>query len=86
MKTLKEEIDGLKEQQPPKDYTEDSIKTWLNSIKQSPSPDNVHLLVEKIVASKTDVHVFSTLTSVVRNLGGDTPLHCFPTILFEYHA
>lgn len=86
MKILKDEIEGLKEQQPPKDYTEDSIKVWLNSIKQSPSPENVHLLVEKIIASKTDVHVFSTLTSVVRNLGGDTPLHCFPTILFEYRA
>jgi site-specific DNA recombinase len=90
MKAIKEEIEGLRERRPPKDFTEESIKGWLNSIKQAPSPENIHLLVEKItvfkINGKTDASAISTLTSVVRNIGGDTPLHCFPTILFEYHA
>ena len=86
MKILQDEIVGLSEIQPPKDYTEKNIIDWLNNIKQSPSSETVHILVEKITANKKEINVFSTLTSFLSNIGGDTPIHCFPTILFEYHA
>jgi len=86
MESLKNEIDGMTEQRPPKDYTEKNIIDWLNAIKTAPSPESIHLLVEKITATKEEINVFSTLTSFVGNIGGDTPIHCFPTILFEYKS
>jgi len=84
MKTLKEEIESIGQQRPPADFTENNIIGWLNSIKQSPSSETVHLLVEKIIANKKEINIISTLTSFLSNVGGDTPIHCFPTILFEY--
>jgi hypothetical protein len=84
MKLLKSEIECLKEQKPPKDYTERCIKDWLSNIRKNPTQADVKFLAEKIVANKKDAKVFTALTSILRNIGGDTPLHCFPTILFEY--
>jgi site-specific DNA recombinase len=86
MNELMAEIYGLKLQSPTMDFTEKSIKDWLDHIKRDPKQSDVQMIVEKIVTNKTEISVFSTLTSIVRNIGGDTPLHCFPTILFEYHA
>lgn len=86
MKTLKEEINGLVTQRPPKDFTEKSIRDWLKHLKENPSQSDVRLIVEKIVTNKTEISVYTTLKSIVGNIGGDTPIHCFPTILFEYHA
>ena len=37
-----------------KDYTEKNIIDWLNAIKAAPSPESIHLLVEKITATKDD--------------------------------
>lgn len=91
MSIIKKEIDELKEKKPPRDFTEKSIEGWLNGIRQSQSSEGVRLLIERIIVGKfedgkTDACAFSTLTSVVSNIGGDTPIHCFPTILFEYRA
>jgi site-specific DNA recombinase len=86
MKLLKSEIECLKEQKPPKDYTERCIKDWLSNIRKNPTQADVKFLAEKIVANKKDAKVFTALTSILRNIGGDTPIHCFPTILFEYRA
>ena len=87
MEILLKEISALNEQKPPKDYTTETIMNWLNSIKNSPDSKVVHLLVEKILVNKKEVNVESTLTSLLGHspeLGGDTPIHIFPTILFMY--
>ena len=72
MKDLKNAIAALEAQEPPKDYTTDQIRAWLNSIKEAPTDTAVKLLIERIEVQKdtTAFNIESTLKTVVRNLGG----------------
>ena len=70
MEALKAEIDALENAQPPEDFTTDTIKAWLESIKAAPDENAVRLLIERIeVNEKTDFNIFSTLKSVLGNNG-----------------
>ena len=69
---LKHEISILKEKQPPKDYTERKILDWLEAIKKNPTQETAHLLIERIEATKEGVNISTTLTPILRNIGGGT--------------
>ena len=70
MKNLKDEMDALRETEPPKDYTTEQIEAWLTSLKNAPDEKAVHLLVERIdVINKTDFNITSTLKSVLGENG-----------------
>ena len=87
MKALKNEMDALREAEPPKDYTIEQIEAWLNSLKNAPDEKAVHLLIERIeVLTKTDFNVTSTLKSVLGENGCGGAQHVLPTILFYYSA
>ncbi|MBQ7464295.1 MAG: recombinase family protein, partial [Lachnospiraceae bacterium] len=64
MQTLKNEIEALKQAEPPKDYTVDMVKEWLQSIKDAPDEKAVHLLIARIEAKRekdnTDFNIVST--------------------------
>lgn len=72
MKDIKTAISTLEAQEPPKDYTTEQIRAWLNSIKEAPTDTAVKLLIERIDVQKdtTAFNIESTLKTVVRNLGG----------------
>lgn len=56
MQGIKTEISALKATEPPKDFTTDTIKVWLESIKAAPDESAVHLLIERIdIADKPEV-------------------------------
>lgn len=62
MQTIKAQIAKLESTEPPKDYTVEQIKAWLEAIKASPDEAAIHLLIEKIeVKDKTDFNIQSTL-------------------------
>lgn len=87
METLKSEIESLKCQKPPKDFTFDCVSGWLEALKANPDEKAIHLLIERIdVKSTTDIRITSTLTSVVGKLGCGSLHHSLPTILFYYIA
>jgi len=44
MKTLKDEMEALRETEPPKDYTTEQIEAWLTSLKNASDENAVHLL------------------------------------------
>jgi len=70
MQTLQEEIEALRHMEPPQDYTTDTIKAWLDSIKKAPDEKVVHLLIERIdIKDKTDFKITSTLKSVLGKNG-----------------
>ena len=70
MKSLKDEMDALREVEPPQDYTTDQITVWLNSLKNAPDEKAIHLLIERIdVKTKTDFSIISTLKSVLGEIG-----------------
>ncbi len=70
MQALKDEMAALEETPPPHDFTADQIKAWLTALKAAPDAKAVHLLVDRIeVYTKTDIRVFSTLTSVLGETG-----------------
>ncbi len=48
MQEIKVEISTLKATEPPKDFTIDTIKAWLESIKAAPDESAIHLLIERI--------------------------------------
>ena len=68
MKAIKGEIETLKNAEPPKDYTMETILEWLESIKKVPDQRAVELLIKKITVSrennKTDFKIESNLKSV----------------------
>ncbi len=72
MQTLKNEIEALKQAEPPKDYTVDMVKEWLQSIKDAPDEKAVHLLIARIEAKRekdnTDFNIESTLKPVLENM------------------
>ncbi|PKM73493.1 MAG: hypothetical protein CVU91_04180 [Firmicutes bacterium HGW-Firmicutes-16] len=70
MKELKEEIAALEATEPPKDFTVDQVRSWLDALKACPDEKAVHLLVERIdIKQKTEIIVTSTLTSVLSENG-----------------
>lgn len=70
MVALKKEIADLKEKPEPKDFTVKQIDAWIKSLKESKGDRaTVELLVERIDATKTDINVTTTLTSVLRKTG-----------------
>ena len=70
MQSLKQEMGALELTPPPHDFTADQIKAWLNALKNETDAKAIHLLIERIVVhSKTDINVFSTLTSVLGETG-----------------
>ena len=76
MQQIKAAIATLEAQEPPKDYTSDQIRAWLNSIKAAPTEAAVKLLIERIQVIKdtTSFNIESTLKEVVglNGCGGRT--------------
>ncbi len=66
---LKNEIKNLELAEPPKDFTADQIKNWLNVIRNAADDKVVRLLIDRIDVNKTEVNIQSTLTSVVGKIG-----------------
>lgn len=85
METLRAEIDALQHTEPPQDYSVQTIRNWLESLRNAPDEAAVHLLVERIeVKEKTAFKVFSTLNTVLGEIGCGGAQHCLPEILFMY--
>ena len=54
MQELKQEMECLKNTEPPQDYTTDQIKAWLEALKSNLDETAVHMLIEKIdIKTKT---------------------------------
>lgn len=86
MQSLKNEIEQLKNAEPPKDYTESTVKDWLQSLKSCIDTKAVRILVERVeIKNKTEINVKSTLESVLCKIGCRGAQHILPQILFEYH-
>lgn len=85
METMRAEIDALQHTEPPQDYSVQAIRNWLESLRNAPDEAAVHLLVERIeITEKTAFRVFSTLNTVLCEIGCGGAQHCFPEILFRY--
>lgn len=90
MREVKQEIAILKATEPPKDFTVDTIKSWLESIKAAPDREAVRLLIERIDTKegeekeKTAFEMQSTLKAVLSKHGCGGPQHVLPKILFEF--
>ena len=70
MKALKDEIACLQATEPPKDYTIEQVKNWLESLKNSPNETAIHLLIKRIdIKNKTEFNIQSTLNSVLGKIG-----------------
>lgn len=67
--SLKDEIRALESTEPPKDFTVPQIQGWLQSIRTAPDDKAVRLLIERINATKTEINMQSTLTSVLGKIG-----------------
>lgn len=73
--------------EPPKDYSVETILSWLQSIKNAPDVDAVHLLIERIdIKNKTIFNIQSTLKTVLGDIGCGGWQHILPEILFRYIA
>ena len=72
MQTLKDEIEELQKAEPPADYTVDTVKAWLQSIREAPDEKAIHLLISRIEAKRdknnTDFNIESTLKPVLENM------------------
>lgn len=71
MQKIKGEIECLQHTEPPKDYTAETIKNWLEALKNSPDEAAVHLLIKRIDTekNKTEFKIQSTLNSVLGDIG-----------------
>lgn len=69
MEALKAEIEKLQHTEPPKDYSVQTIKKWLQSIKAAPDRDAVQLLVKKIEVKEKNV---SSIQSTLETFVGET--------------
>ena len=56
MKQLKGEIAALEVTEPPKDFTVEQIRAWLEAIKAAPDEQAVHLLIERIEKKQDGFH------------------------------
>ena len=76
IKSLKAEIEALEQQEPPKTFNHEEIKHWIENIKEDLNPNNINLVIEKIIITKEkDIKIESTLTSftgITPSLGGVT--------------
>ena len=91
MASLKEEIETLKNTEPPKDFTVDIICSWLETLKKSADAEAIRLLIDRIDVEtdenkKTVFNISSTLNTVVGLHGCGGAHHILPTILFLYCA
>ena len=88
MQKLKDEIEELKNAEPPADYTVDTIKAWLQSIKEAPDEKAIHLLIAKIEAKRKKVHrllynslctnvVTETITHLSKHISKTMQILCF---------
>lgn len=90
MKEIKAEITALEHTEPPKDFTVDTIRSWLEAIKAAPDADAVHLLIERMDVKpdpekeKTVFNIQSTLKTVLGKNGCGGSQHSFPEILFYF--
>lgn len=90
MKEIKSEIAVLENTEPPKDFSVDTIRSWLEAIKVAPDADAVRLLIERmdvkpdLEKEKTAFNIQSTLKTVLgkNGCGGSQP--SFPEILFYF--
>ena len=70
MEALKSQIATLENTEPPKDFTVEQIRAWLEAIKVALDEKAVHLLVERIdIKSKTVFNIQSTLETVLSESG-----------------
>lgn len=71
MQKIKAEIDSLQHTEPPKDYTPETIRNWLESLRSTPDEAAVHLLIKRIdmQKNKTGFNIQSTLNTVLGNIG-----------------
>ncbi len=69
MKQLKGEIAALEVTEPPKDFTVEQIRAWLEAIKAAPDEQAVHLLIERIEKKQDGFHAKSTLETVLGKSG-----------------
>ena len=85
MQEIKAEIEALRNTEPPKDYSIETIKNWLKSLKEAPDREAVQLLIERIdIKNKAVFSVESTLKTVLGEIGWGSVQHSLPTILFNY--
>lgn len=69
MEAIKAEIECLQHTEPPKDYSVETIKNWLESLKAAPDEAAVHLLIERIdIKNKTVFNIQSTLKTVLGDI------------------
>ena len=78
MQAIKSEIATLEQTEPPKDFTVDVIRSWLNSIRTAPDEKAIHLFIERIDVIGTsggggDFHITSTLKSILGENGCKPP-------------
>ena len=70
MEELKSQIATLESTDPPKDFTVEQIRAWLEAIKAAPDEKAVHLLIERIgIKNKTVFNIQSTLETVLSESG-----------------
>jgi len=70
LKELKAEVAALEATEPPKDFTVDQVRAWLEALKACPDERAIHLLVERIdIKQKTEISITSTLNSVLGESG-----------------
>ena len=85
MEALKDQIEELKNTEPPKDYSMEAVKSWLSSLRSAPTAENIHLLIERIdVKEKNAFSIQSTLNTFLSKNGWGSAQHSLPTILFYY--
>lgn len=70
MQSIKEEIALLEATEPPKDFTVDQIRAWLEALKNTPDDKAVRLLISRIdIKQKTIFNMESTLKTVLSEIG-----------------
>ena len=85
MQSIKEEIALLEATEPPKDFTVDQIRAWLEALKNTPDDKAVRLLISRIdIKQKTIFNMESTLKTVLSEIGCGSSQHFLPKILFRF--
>lgn len=68
MQELKAEIAALEAAEPPKDFTTETIRGWLESIKAAPDAEAVHLLIERMDVAKQKEKTISNIQSTLKTV------------------
>ena len=70
MEAIKSQIETLEHTEPPKDFTVEQIRAWLEGFKAAPDEKAVHLLIERIdTKNKTVFNIQNTLETVLGESG-----------------